>query len=148
VRFNFFAKTTLAVALMLGAAALGMVVFGGGDRKAIERLVVEGEAALNRHDAGYCVALIHPSYNYDGRDFEQVTKLIRHYVGGASYRSVTFVDPEIEVMGTSASVRLRIKFAGGGMGQMPAYGGGMPLVFWLSKDEDRWMITAIERPER
>jgi hypothetical protein len=146
VKLNFFVKTTLAVGGIFGAGILAMMFLGSGEKAEVEAALLRGQEALNRHDAEFCASMIYPRYSHRGADFDEVVTKIRQYVVPSYYQSVEFHDVEVEAVGETAGVRVRMVFKGGTADLMP-YAAAKPFRFSLRKVDGRWLIDAIDPPE-
>lgn len=144
MRLNFFGKVTLGAVGVVGAAVAIMFIFGGGDVEAVEARIAEGEAALNAHDGEACIAFIDPAYDSDGMGYDSVTSMIRGNVLSTSYSSVKFETVEIDVVGETATVALKMRFKGGAMGNNPY---PLSFTFSLRRREGVWRIVSIKLPQ-
>lgn len=142
MKMNFFVRITLVAVALVGGAIATMIIFGSGDTSEIEAVIAQGETALNTHDVEACMALIDENYSHDGANRDQVALKIRGKVTTQSYASVTFEETEIEMIGDTATVRLKMKFKGGSLGGMPY----LPFRFSLRKIDGRWLVVAIVPP--
>lgn len=140
MKLGFFGKATIAAIVVVGAAVGIMLLFGGGDDAEVRARIAEGEAALNRHDVEACIGFIDPSYDSEGADYDRVVSEIRASVNPTMYSSVTFEDVEVDVVGETATVALRMKFKGGALSVTP-------FTFSLRRKGGAWMIVSIKRPE-
>lgn len=143
---NFFTKTTLVTAAVFGAAIVGLLFFGSDDGADVEALVLDAEAAVNRHDAEAVAALIHDGYNHDGADAEGVRRQIRDKLTPVGFDTVKFSDVAVEVIGEESTVRLRISFRGGSLAAINT-GSGRPWRVALRRIDGSWRIVAIDPPD-
>jgi hypothetical protein len=91
------------------------------------------------------VSFISPTYDSEGHDYRWITGEIRRWVQKESFHSVGLVDPEINVVGDLATVRLKMQIEGGTA--VPAgYGHAVVMEFSLRKVEGKWWIDGI-RPK-
>ena len=144
MKLNFFGKVTLGAIVVVGAAVAVMIFFGGGDETQVEARIAEGEAALNRHDVEACIGFIDPSYDSAGMNYDDITREIRGHVIGSLYTRVTFEDVEIDVVGETATVTLKMKFKGGDLGNIPS---SFPFTFSMRRRGGAWMIVSIKPPD-
>lgn len=142
MKMNFYVRITLVAVALVGGAIATMILFGSGDTSEIEAVVAQGEAALNAHDVEACMALIDENYSHDGANLNQVASMIRGNLTTQRYASVTFEEAEIELIGDTATVRLKMKFKGGSLGVLPY----LPFRFSLRRINGRWLVVAIVPP--
>lgn len=144
---NFYWKVGLGMGAALALAALAIFLLPGGESSKVERRLREAIEAAKRGDAEAVIGFISKSYGDGPADYEEVCASIRRYVGPGKYRDLEVSNPEIRVVGESATVRFKVRVVQpSGMG-MPYFDRRVDLE--LRKEGETWkVITARSDPAR